>query len=305
MKKIIPLFILLLLSCSAFCQDISGFWQGVLYQPNGQVGYYRFSMDLSQSQIDNSISGKSRIEIVDNPSFGVMSLIGTFDTLNNRFSFQETVIDTQLIVNFPGWCIKSGNLIYDSLIEKLEGPWTGTFIGGTCEPGNIELWRLRIISDTIFCENEPIELEVTGQDVKWYSDIQLTNLIWTGNVFTPNITSTTTFYITQTHYNTQSPAIAIHVKIIPCNPNSFISQYNKVEIKISPNPTEDLMNYTFEGMQSDNIKFEIYSPMGKMVLSGELTKSRGTINVSVLPKGLYFFVAKYDKGKSISQFLKM
>jgi gliding motility-associated-like protein len=206
MKRLL-LYLVLFIVNNAMGQNIDGLWQGVLYQ--GVGSYFRFNMNLTQS--GNSITGNSRIETVGNPYWGAMSLSGSFNSGNNTFTFQETSpIDSQLVSGFF-WCIKNGNLIYDPVLEKLEGPWDGN----SCTPGIIEIWRLKLLSDTNFCIGEEINLEVTGQDVKWYSDYSLNNLIGIGNSFSPNITESTTYYVTQTHYNTESPPFQININILP------------------------------------------------------------------------------------------
>ncbi len=59
-----------------------------------------------------------------------------------------------------------------------------------------------LVADTITCEGDPIPvITVVGNNVKWYHDVFLTNLIATGNNFTPPDTTPTTtaylYYVTQ------------------------------------------------------------------------------------------------------------
>ncbi len=60
-----------------------------------------------------------------------------------------------------------------------------------------------VFSDTLNCINDPIpQLIASGVNVQWYSDLALTNLIGTGNTYTPVVDNTnpldTIFYATQT-----------------------------------------------------------------------------------------------------------
>ena len=207
MRNIICFLSLLIFPAISQSQDVSGFWQGVLYQQNGvPVTYFPFSMILEQN--GNNISGTSEIRSSNNSIFfGIMSLTGSFDGV--EFEFQETGILDQLTGSTWYWCIKNGDLVYDENTQTLQGPWQSP----GCNPGTIELYRLGVLSDTVFCLGESVDLEVSGQDVRWYSDEGLTNLVATGNSFTPTISSTTTYYVTQTHYGTESPFIPIHVVI--------------------------------------------------------------------------------------------
>ena len=197
--------IFILSTLSAFSQDISGYWQGVLTQQGGIPNtYYPFSMALSQN--GNAVEGTSEIRLSsDSVYFGTMSLTGTFDGSN--FQFQEMEVIEELTGSAWAWCIKSGNLLYDGNLQKLEGPWLP--LG--CSPDTIEIYRLAVLSDTVFCAGAAIELEVTGQNIKWYSDEALNDLVATGNVFSPIIDASTTYYVTQTHYDTESPAVPINV----------------------------------------------------------------------------------------------
>ena len=207
MKTTFLTSIFILSTLSAFSQDISGYWQGVLTQQGGIPNtYYPFSMTLNQN--GNTVDGTSEIRLnSDSLYFGTMLLTGTFDGSN--FQFQEMEIIDELTGSAWAWCIKSGDLLYDDNLQKLEGPWLP--LG--CSPDTIEIYRLVILSDTVFCAGDAIELEVTGQNVKWYSDEALNDLVATGNVFSPIIDASTTYYITQTHYDTESPAVPVHVTI--------------------------------------------------------------------------------------------
>lgn len=206
LKKQLLSLVFLIIVHPIFCQDISGYWQGVLFQEDGiPVSYFPFSLTLTQT--DNTIEGNSKIVSSDDDTFfGVISLGGNFD--GNTFEFQEIQIIEEVTGDFF-WCIKDGDLIYDDNLQQLKGPWKSP----GCSPGTIELYRLAVLSDSIFCQNDLVDLEVSGQNVKWYSDANLNNLIETGNSFSPTNPSTTTYFVTQTHYDTESPPVAINIYV--------------------------------------------------------------------------------------------
>lgn len=188
-------------------QDISGYWQGVLYQEYpGNTVYYPYSMSLQQTGTD--VTGISEIRWADEPIYyGIMSLTGQFD--GSLFTFQEQAILDQNPNPAAYWCIKHGELLYDPVLQTLEGPWDAP----GCFPGTVELHRLALNADTIFCLGDSIRLEVTGIGIRWYADSTLLDLLDTGNVFFPSITATSVFYVTQTHYGTESPAFPVRVVI--------------------------------------------------------------------------------------------
>ncbi|HXC05331.1 MAG TPA: gliding motility-associated C-terminal domain-containing protein, partial [Bacteroidia bacterium] len=72
-------------------------------------------------------------------------------------------------------------------------------------------------SPAAYCQGQPITpLTATGTSISWYSDPGLTQLVGTGNTFTPSITTTTTFYVTETVNGCQSAtATAVTVTINP------------------------------------------------------------------------------------------
>jgi hypothetical protein len=136
-KKIFLFFIIILLFCEIKSQNISGFWNGFLYQESGGISSkYNFSLNLTD--INGTISGSTEIKMFDKKNiFGKMSVFGTFS--NKTFIFLEKEIITQDKGNlFFEWCIKTGELNY---FEKgdtayLDGSWLG-LAPISCSPGRI------------------------------------------------------------------------------------------------------------------------------------------------------------------------
>lgn len=206
MQRLFILLLVLLKVTNSCGQDISGYWQGVLYQnSSGGSTYFPYSMQLTQAQ-NGSVTGTAYTKQPGFIYFVNHSLTGSF--ISNVFNFQ-----TQIIAQLPPpgyyWCTPIGQLTYNSVSETLVGPWSAP----TCSPGTIELWRLKVVSNTVFCSGQAIKLEVTGQNIKWYNDATLSKVIAVGNTFSPATGTTTTYYVTQTHYNTESPAVPITVTI--------------------------------------------------------------------------------------------
>ncbi|MCU0451036.1 MAG: T9SS type A sorting domain-containing protein [Bernardetiaceae bacterium] len=108
-------------------------------------------------------------------------------------------------------------MAYDPLTESLTGVWQELACGNQCiSPiitGSIELYRLAFKGRSTFCPGEPINLEVTGRNVRWYASSTATTPIRTGNTYSPAITATTTYYVTQTVNNTESPRLPITVTV--------------------------------------------------------------------------------------------
>lgn len=72
--------------------------------------------------------------------------------------------------------------------------------------------------DAEICFGDPVpDLEATGENVSWYDDPELTNLVFEGNVFSTGQTDpgTYTYYITQTMNDCQSQADTVSLIIHP------------------------------------------------------------------------------------------
>lgn len=67
-----------------------------------------------------------------------------------------------------------------------------------------------------YCADDPIaSINATGDQVRWYLDVGLTDLVATGNSFTPSIVTTTTYYVVQQPYNIASEPTAVTITIKP------------------------------------------------------------------------------------------
>jgi hypothetical protein len=116
--------------------DISGNWQGVLYQQlqNGTIAPYYYDLNLTQN--GNTIDGTARLQVPPPYGYGIaMRIRGTLssDVLN----FDDGLV----IANSapPGWlwCQKSVRLTYDQSNTTLQGIWSAP----GCGSGQLNLSR--------------------------------------------------------------------------------------------------------------------------------------------------------------------
>lgn len=108
------------------------------------------------------------------------------------------------------WCLGEGNFSIGEDGEK----FTGVIDFSNCPfKGQTELYRLELRSEQIFCKGAQAELVVTGSNVKWYADEEKKVLLGTGNRYSLRLEENTTFYVTQTHYETESPVMPVNVRV--------------------------------------------------------------------------------------------
>ena len=195
-----------------FAQNLTGYWQGVSYQPTGgSTDCYPVTIYLVQN--GNSLSGTSYTYIDGTPYFAEMTATGSVN--GTAVNYSETKITDKN--DAPGfeWCLGYGNLTYDPATETLEGRLLGvTESGWPCEEAYLEVYRLQILSPLMFCEAGQHTLTVEGQSVQWFADPDLKNPIGTGNSITRSIQQTTVFYVTQTTQFCSTPSPAAEVRVV-------------------------------------------------------------------------------------------
>ena len=69
-----------------------------------------------------------------------------------------------------------------------------------------------------------------------------------------------------------------------------------VQVRISPNPSRDVLNVQIHSSNGSEVVWDIYSIQGKPVQSGNMTV-RSKIDVSEIDKGVYFI--RFSDGQSI------
>jgi CubicO group peptidase (beta-lactamase class C family) len=85
-----------------------------------------------------------------------------------------------------------------------------------------------------------------------------------------------------------------------CIVNTEKSSENAINVRIFPNPTNDILNIE----TTENIKnIEIYNSVGQLMLA-QNTPSAPTLSVAHLPKGIYFVKIQTDNGVKTVRFCK-
>ncbi|GAB3714207.1 hypothetical protein GCM10027592_53840 [Spirosoma flavus] len=193
-------------------QNVAGYWLGVVYPSDPTKEIYNYSMNLTQT--GTTIGGTAQTADPDLPFGGVAYVTG--QVAGSTLTFGETdkngKTDAQKDI-----CYFRGQVTYNATDESLTGTYEYITNQTTCPKaggGKVELYRIVLKSGSKFCKGVPINLTVTGKDIRWYSSDAKTGLLGRGNTFSPIITKTTTFYITQTLYKNESPAIPITVEIV-------------------------------------------------------------------------------------------
>ncbi len=80
-----------------------------------------------------------------------------------------------------------------------------------------------------------------------------------------------------------------------------ITDNNLTNFKIYPNPVENNLFISKEKITIQNII--VYSTSGKLVIK-QSKPQNNTIDVSILPKGMYFIEINSDEGKTVKKFVK-
>lgn len=96
-----------------------------------------------------------------------------------------------------------------------------------------------------------------------------------------------------------------NVKVYDGNtPPVSISENEKTEVKLYPNPAEKVLNIEIEKADFSILKYEVYDISGKQLLNGELNNSKQKISISNLSKGIYLFYIKTGSGDLVRKFVK-
>ena len=202
--------ILSLIATGSQAQNIAGFWLGVTYPNDPKLTVYNYTMTLTQT--GTTLGGTSQTADPQLPFGGLAYLSGQINSTQITFGEMDKNGSTAV----KDICFWRGKLIYNATDESLTGTYENITNGTTCSDvgsGKVELYRIVLKSGNKFCKGSPVNVVVTGKNIRWYSSAAQTNVLATGNTYSPKITKTTTFYITQTLYQTESPAVPITVEI--------------------------------------------------------------------------------------------
>jgi|GEM_PF-4930963 len=195
---------------SAFAQDISGFWLGVTYPSDPLARIFNYTANFTQT--GTTIGGS--VQTADtNVVFGGLAYAnGQF--LRGILTYREqNQTGNQDDTNTCYW---DATLRYDPATESLKGSYVNILTPPFCTQaggGTIELYRIRLKSGLVYCPDIPVALEVTGLGIRWYDSPGKTRLLATGNRYATRFSQSTTLYVTQTVYNTESPAVPIAIEV--------------------------------------------------------------------------------------------
>src|SRR5690606_582996 len=129
------------------------------------------------------------------------------------------------------------------------------------------------------------DLEVEGENLQWYADVELTEPLSENHIIENN----TTYYVTQTLGACTSEALAVTVSTLG------VSDFQKIEIKLYPNPTSGLLYIeTSQEIQS----YEVYNLIGQRLLSGDYT---GSIDIKDVSKGTYIIRLTTPNGEVFTE----
>lgn len=199
------------ISFGGFAQNVAGFWLGVTYPTDPDQAVFNYTMTLTQAGIN--LGGTAQTANPNVPFGGTAYLSGRVAGTAVTFSEADQTGSTTV----KDVCFWRGKLTYNPVDESLIGTYESIVNGTTCTDasgGRVELYRIVLKSGTRFCRSKPTDLFVTGKNIRWYSSAAKTNLLAQGNSYSPKLTQTTTFYITQTLYKNESPTVPITIEVI-------------------------------------------------------------------------------------------
>ncbi|WP_022823020.1 OmpA family protein [Hymenobacter norwichensis] len=114
---------------------------------------------------------------------------------------------------FTYWCEGAITFTYDASQEKLTGRATYR-PQGNCDVGTFTFYRVKLKSAATVAAGAEATHRVSGRNVLWYADAELTQPVATGNTYRTKLSKTTTFYLTQSYYPTrQNSAVPITIQV--------------------------------------------------------------------------------------------
>jgi hypothetical protein len=98
--------------------------------------------------------------------------------------------------------------------------------------------------------------------------------------------------------------VVIHSRPSPCSPITSVDEIAKEKplIQLFPNPIKD--NIQIEVNHTEKMTLRIYSVDGRQVLANKVFNQQTTINLSELPKGVYFMEFQSRSNRTIKKVIK-
>jgi gliding motility-associated-like protein len=191
-------------------QDFSGDWQGTNHSPGSATAEY-WPVSLKLTQNGNDLSGTMHFSAREKPQYFVKFYVVGRVTGTNSFTLViNKIVEENKEDPTNIWCVGEGDFSLDPAGNK----FSGVIKFSNCPfEGRTDLYRLELVSEQFFCKSSQASLQVTGSNVRWYADEQKSQLLQLGNSYHFQIEENTTFYVTQTHNNTESPVLPVTVTV--------------------------------------------------------------------------------------------
>lgn len=198
-------------NCSLRAQSLAGVWQGV-EDEFAAKGYCPSVLRVQQR------GGESVFGVLYQQSGGQATVSVTFQmegtptpaglTLEHVRKLSETGRSP-----FRYWCAGSIAFTYDPTQEKLTGR-AAYAPQGECSTGTFTFYRIKLKSAATVPAGALSTLRVSGRDVRWYADAELTKPVASGNTYAARLRTTTTFYLRQGYFATpESPVVPITIRV--------------------------------------------------------------------------------------------
>jgi OOP family OmpA-OmpF porin len=202
---------LLVLTSSLRAQSLTGAWQGVETE-KGDPRHWPAVLRLQASK-GTALFGVLYQEAGDDPETTVtFQMQGRQTGTSLRLEHGDKLDETERNP-FRYWCDGYITFTYDASQEKLTGHATYR-PHGQCDVGDFVFYRIKLKSAATVAAGALSTLRVSGRDVRWYADAELTQPVATGNSFSTKLAKTTTFYLKQNFYPTaESPVVPITIKV--------------------------------------------------------------------------------------------
>lgn len=202
----------LLLAAPAPAQSLTGVWQGV-ETDTGQPGAVWPTVLRLQKSKGSNVFGILYEEVGTNPGKSVtFQMRGTRTASGLRLEHGEKLNETgRTLTGY--WCDGSITFTYDAALEKLTGHATYK-PKGDCSVGTLTLYRIKLKSAATVQAGVESALRVSGRNVLWFADAELTQPLAAGNTYRIKLNKTTTFYLQQSYYPTkESPVVPITIQV--------------------------------------------------------------------------------------------
>ena len=201
----------LLLATQVRAQTLSGTWQGVETEA-GDPRYWPAELRV-QAGKEAALFGVLYQEEGDRPQVSVtFQMRGSRTATGLRLEHVRKLNETGRRP-FSYWCDGSITFTYNASEEKLTGHATYRPVGD-CDVGTFTFYRVKLKSAATVAAGTLNTLRVSGRDVRWFADAELTQPLAVGNTYRTKLAKNTTFYITQGFYpSAESSPVPITVRV--------------------------------------------------------------------------------------------